>query len=85
MQMVPIAKVLRVKSVHLNEVIQCGHLGNVEKYLLEKGFEMAEKNSDGFFETWQSNKLNNENRNTLLFFDEEGNLMETKFAFVAPD
>ena len=73
------ATIIRIKSVHFDEIFNPTTFDRIVKKLDEKGFIIAEKSDDEFVITYSNNLYTNENRNTIIFFDSAGNLSYTIF------
>jgi hypothetical protein len=85
MPMDSIAQIIRVKKTHQTELTGVNTKLNVERSLQEQGFEIEESSEDGFIVTYGNTAFDDENRNTLVFVDNVGNVTDVRYTVKEPE
>jgi hypothetical protein len=79
----PTAQIIRVENCHLEAIYGMRDLRAVINYLNDHGFN--ETVFDGFYVSYRHPDYTNENRNTLVFVNSTGDIMDIKFAVLRPE
>ena len=85
MHPIPTVRVIRLKYVHYYDLTNGNFFGSVEGFLKAMGFQLEEESADLFFATYVHSGYNQLNDATLIFLDDQSNIVDIKFTVLSLD